>query len=609
MDRKWKEADPSITVQKIQEILQEAGIGFTHRCLPKDILGCCSSRIELTGRLSAWASNGKGVNEDYCAASAHAEMMERLQNRVFFRVIRPDDSDYHRLYPREEKNGYRTAMLDEVLDLEPVAEIRRNVENSLPAELPPFSKTFISRTLFSALCPAVAPETLLLSPFYCPSKGTYVGMPKELFLYFTGSNGMAAGNTLAEAIVQACCELLERHAQKLVMKQTVTPPDVPRPWIERRYPELSKLIKQIEENGKYRVVLKDCSLGRGLPVVCGAIINLKTGGFGLKFGAHPSLDVAIERVFTESLQGRTRDMYTRGGRLVFGEGNAGSSLNLWNMAKASIGDVPASLFTERESHPFSLDSVSFPADNRQAMLCLVDLLEREGGTVYIEDVSYLGFPSVYVYAQNLSAVDEETYFRLKEYALKAKAQRILHHIDEAADADVETLLTLLQLKQHSLLENTVQAIYGLPLEIAFPAQPLDLRFLMAACRYRLGQPAEAVVNVDQCVKSLNELGKEDSYVLAVRQFLFAIRDGLKADQVAGMLRLFFEDSLAEQVLSEWQDPGHVLAKLYPACPDYRCDECENNVNCTYADIKALQLRLARLQIENGAATQNLHKLF
>ncbi len=46
-------------------------------------------------------------------------------------------------------------------------------------------------------------------------------------------------------------------------------------------------------------------LGGQYPVMCVTLMNPRTGGVFASFGAHPSLEVALERSLTELLQGRS----------------------------------------------------------------------------------------------------------------------------------------------------------------------------------------------------------------------------------------------------------------------------------------------------------------
>ncbi len=111
---------------------------------------------------------------------------------------------------------------------------------------------------------------------------------------------MSAGNNLQEAQVQCLSEIFERAVKRQIIEQEIVLPDVPQTVLEK-YPSILAGIKGLEEQG-FPIVVKDASLGGQFPVMCVTLMNPKTGGVFASFGAHPSLEVALERSLTELLQ-------------------------------------------------------------------------------------------------------------------------------------------------------------------------------------------------------------------------------------------------------------------------------------------------------------------
>ncbi|MFN2332208.1 MAG: OsmC domain/YcaO domain-containing protein, partial [Halomonas sp.] len=140
-------------------------------------------------------------------------------------------------------------------------------------------------------------------PFVRQSDGETVYFPSNLIENLYLSNGMSAGNTLAEAQVQCLSEIFERAVKKQIIEEEIALPDVPRAVLER-YPELLEGICALEDQG-FPLLVKDASLGGQFPVACVTLMNPKTGGVFASFGAHPSFHVALERSLTELLQGRS----------------------------------------------------------------------------------------------------------------------------------------------------------------------------------------------------------------------------------------------------------------------------------------------------------------
>jgi ribosomal protein S12 methylthiotransferase accessory factor len=126
-----------------------------------------------------------------------------------------------------------------------------------------------------------------------------VNLIENLFV----SNGMSAGNTLAETQVQCLSEIFERAVKREIIEREIALPDVPKVVLDQ-YPQILAGIRALEEQG-FPVLVKDASLGGVYPVMSVTLMNPRTGGVFASFGAHPSFEVALERSLTELLQGRS----------------------------------------------------------------------------------------------------------------------------------------------------------------------------------------------------------------------------------------------------------------------------------------------------------------
>ncbi len=140
-------------------------------------------------------------------------------------------------------------------------------------------------------------------PFVRKSDGESVYFPSNLIENLFLSNGMSAGNTLAEAQVQCLSEIFERAVKKEILEQEIALPDVPKEILQK-YPDILEGIEELEKQG-FPILVKDASLGGKFPVMCVTLMNPRTGGVFASFGAHPSLHVALERSLTELMQGRS----------------------------------------------------------------------------------------------------------------------------------------------------------------------------------------------------------------------------------------------------------------------------------------------------------------
>ena len=140
-------------------------------------------------------------------------------------------------------------------------------------------------------------------PYVRQSDGEVVYFPSNLIENLYLSNGMSAGNTLAEAQVQCLSEIFERAVKREILEREFALPDVPQEVLAK-YPAIMAGIQGLEEQG-FPVLVKDASLDGEFPVMCVTLMNPRTGGVFASFGAHPSMEVALERSLTELLQGRS----------------------------------------------------------------------------------------------------------------------------------------------------------------------------------------------------------------------------------------------------------------------------------------------------------------
>ncbi|MBZ9663138.1 OsmC domain/YcaO domain-containing protein [Pseudomonas sp. LMG 31766] len=239
-------------------------------------------------------TNGKGATKESALASALGEFIERLNCNFFYndQFWGEDIATAEFVhYPNERwfKPGPKDALPEEILDEHCLAIY--NPDGELRGSH--LYDTNSGNTL-RGICSL---------PFVRRSDGETVYFPSNLIENLYLSNGMSAGNTLAEAQVQCLSEIFERAVKREILENELCLPDVPQEVLAK-YPGIVAGIQGLEEQG-FPVLVKDASLGGEFPVMCVTLMNPRTGGVFASFGAHPSLEVALERSLTELLQGRS----------------------------------------------------------------------------------------------------------------------------------------------------------------------------------------------------------------------------------------------------------------------------------------------------------------
>jgi len=201
---------------------------------------------------------------------------------------------------------------------------------------------------------------------------------------------MSAGNTLAEAQVQCLSEIFERAVKREILEGEIALPDVPQEVLAK-YPSILAGIQRLEEQG-FPVLVKDASLGGVYPVMCVTLMNPRTGGVFSSFGAHPSLEVALERSLTELLQGRSLEGLNDLPPPTFASEAVTEPNNFVEHFIDSSGIVSWRFFSAKSDYDFVEWDFSRKGENANAeeAATLFDILKAMGKETYVAVYDQLG---------------------------------------------------------------------------------------------------------------------------------------------------------------------------------------------------------------------------
>ncbi|QJP09680.1 OsmC domain/YcaO domain-containing protein [Pseudomonas multiresinivorans] len=326
-------------------------------------------------------TNGKGATKESALASALGEFIERLNcnffyNDQFWGEEIANAPFVH--YPDERwfKPGPKDALPEEILD-EHCLEVYNPDGELRGSHLYDTNSGNTERGICSL-------------PFVRQSDGETVYFPSNLIENLYLSNGMSAGNTLAEAQVQCLSEIFERAVKREILEGELALPDVPQEVLAK-YPGILAGIRGLEEQG-FPVLVKDASLGGEFPVMCVTLMNPRTGGVFASFGAHPSLEVALERSLTELLQGRSFEGLNDLPKPTFESQAVTEPNNFVEHFIDSSGVVSWRFFSAKADFEFVEWDFSGHGDdsNVQEAQTLFGILEEQGKEVYMAVYQHLG---------------------------------------------------------------------------------------------------------------------------------------------------------------------------------------------------------------------------
>lgn len=336
-------------------------------------------------------SNGKGASKKAALASALGEYFERLSTNYYFADFYlgqqiADSSFVH--YPNEKWF--------------PLTD-----DNKIPDDLlDPYLRAFydpddnLSADMLIDLQSGAENRGICALPFIRQSDQKTVFIPVNIIGNLYVSNGMSAGNTRAEANVQAMSEIFERFVKNRIIAEAISLPLIP-DSVLLRYPSICEAINTLQQQG-FPIRCYDASLGGQFPVICVVLFNPQNGGCFASFGAHPDFGVALERSVTELLQGRSLldlDIFPSPG---FDNEEIAEHANLETHFIDSSGIISWDLFCEKADYPFT--DWSFSGSTTNEFDTLLNLFRQHHKDVYIADYQHLGVHACRILVPGMSEI-------------------------------------------------------------------------------------------------------------------------------------------------------------------------------------------------------------
>lgn len=335
-------------------------------------------------------TNGKGASRLAAQASALGEFFERLSCNYFWNHYYLGAAVANREfahYPRERwfpavDAGWPADLLT------PELQAFYNPEGSIPAEaLVDLNTGHFERGICAI-------------PYVRQRDGAEVFFPVNIISNLYVSNGMSAGNTPAEARAQALSEILERHVKFKVIGEGLCLPDVPEEVIAR-YPAIAAGIAGLRDAG-FGIRVKDASLGGHYPVMCVTMLNPHDQGVFASFGAHPRVEIALERALTELLQGRALEALDGFPPPGFDLDEVASAPNIEIHFVDSSGIVHWNFLNEEAD--FEFIDWNFSASTRDDYAWLCDRIHADGHDIYVADFEHLGVYACRILVPGMSEI-------------------------------------------------------------------------------------------------------------------------------------------------------------------------------------------------------------
>lgn len=554
-ERRYKEVTPEETVERIKKILDKIGIEVEEIWNKQSSVGTYSLRVCV--KETDIGQNGKGMTKEFAMASGYAEFLERLQNGIFrFRVEKPTEELPFSNFPDEK---YFTV---EELIQNHNCIIENILENNNYKEVTKDDKIKFLKEIFNE------PKNSCL-PYYSIRYKQIEYVPDKLFHYLFGSNGMCAGNSAEEALIEGLSEILERYVGIKILKERLVLPEIPESYIDE-FPKVKNMIEKLKQNEQYYFRLVDCSLGGKYPVAGLYIIEKNTGRFGFKLGAHPDYGIAMERCFTEASQGKDIYEYAQNCLFDFYEQDENEYKNLTKFISSELAAVPYEILEKETTYKFTKMPDVSKLDNKTILKNMINKILEEKSDILVRNVSTLGFPTFSIAIPEMSEIASDTacnYLPLIEdmqNILKDFRQINLTNIKEIIKM-MNTIVNEIGYEQLSLLMNLKDTSI-LPCEqIGMGAKYfLGITYIMNEEYYKAAKILEDLTFI---ADNLTENPVEKIIIKAVYYYASAmdkLKDHSKAMYYIDML---FDKDIAEAIDTSFKDRNNIFINHYRITQD------------------------------------------
>ena len=590
IDERFKDASPVETVNNIIRMFNDAGLSVTEVWKDSGLSNCYSLRATIDG--TELGTNGKGITRELARASAYAELIERFQSGH----LGIGDIEYsdEKKFTKEELLQNYEAVLEEMC---------KGINF--------FEGTKLTVKELIDLCGVIAGEEDELSciPFYDALNDSKVYIPNKFIRKLYSSNGLAAGNSPQEAIVQGFSEIVERHCQSTIHVNRLTPPDVPEEYL-KRFSTAYNTIQEIRQAG-YEVIIKDCSLGDGYPVVATVILNKRDHNYHVNLGSNPVFEIALERSLTEIFQGCDINTVCRiNGITAKGSSKRTMARNLVMARRNGPGNYPAEFFGNKASYDF-VEPVDYSnCTNSQLIEVVKDYARKKGCRILLRDLSHLGFNTYRIIVPGMS----EVYYG--NFVSSIPIWRILSDVKDVRGDITKATFDQVYMFNSALkymLSNGPDILYSkfINVPLVRGAKDVFLGYMfLAYCEWEcMNFPGAYGYARTAVATKVNDKDKAyDQALLFLKEYLDA---GYTLSDALLLVGKLYEEDIVEELRGVYEQGKNPFARFIIPCAPENCRECKYAQTCLKASrervIPILQKYVSAF--DNEAAFNELKGVF
>lgn len=556
-ERRYKEVLPEKTVEKLKGLLKQLGIEVEEKWIDASSVGTYSLRVCVKG--TNIGQNGKGMTKEFAMASGYAEFFERFQNGMFrFRLEKPTKELPFTYAPDERTLSVEELMNKENSFLDNIVEANGHGKDTKEEQIKYIKHVLNQDTIL------VEKEDYLSLPYYSVKNSNITYVPERLFSYTCNSNGMCAGNSKEEALIEGLSEIFERYAGIEIFKRKLTLPEIPESYIDK-FPKVKQMVEKLKKNEKYYFRLVDCSFGGKYPVAGLYIIDKNTGKFGFKLGAHPDYGIAMERCFTEASQGRDIYEYAETCLFDFYDGEDSKNRSFTEFIYGDFSAVPYQILGKKLDYEFTEMPDVSNLDNKEILRRMVKTILDEGKDILIRNVTSLGFPAFRIIVPGMSEISFDP--TAKYFNIFATLQQLFSDFRKITKDNIKEVIKLMEIVVNEIGYTQLALSLSLKEDVLLPCASIgsEGKYLLGILYIMDGQydkAAKMLEDLNFLVENISKNQAENIMVKAVYYYASAM-DKLKSHEEAMYyIKLLFDENIAKCIDESFKDRDNILQNHY-----------------------------------------------
>lgn len=556
-ERRYKEVLPEKTVEKLKGLLKQLGIEVEEKWIDASSVGTYSLRVCVKG--TNIGQNGKGMTKEFAMASGYAEFFERFQNGMFrFRLEKPTKELPFTYAPDERTLSVEGLMNKENSFLDNIVEANGHGKDTKEEQIKYIKHVLNQDTIL------VEKEDYLSLPYYSVKNSNITYVPERLFSYTCNSNGMCAGNSKEEALIEGLSEIFERYAGIEIFKRKLTLPEIPESYIDK-FPKVKQMVEKLKKNEKYYFRLVDCSFGGKYPVAGLYIIDKNTGKFGFKLGAHPDYGIAMERCFTEASQGRDIYEYAETCLFDFYDGEDSKNRSFTEFIYGDFSAVPYQILGKKLDYEFTEMPDVSNLDNKEILRRMVKTILDEGKDILIRNVTSLGFPAFRIIVPGMSEISFDS--TAKYFNIFATLQQLFSDFRKITKDNIKEVIKLMEIVVNEIGYTQLALSLSLKEDVLLPCASIgsEGKYLLGILYIMDGQydkAAKMLEDLNFLVENISRNQAENIMVKAVYYYASAM-DKLKSHEEAMYyIKMLFDENIAKCIDESFKDRDNILQNHY-----------------------------------------------